>query len=172
MELLKDVGVENVSDCSLNILRTIAKTRALITLDDVLASDNVWLVWLILESGAIIDPDTFQTACAEGRTDIVRVFLAPERGVDSAVMDRAFQLASKHGHTEIVRSLLAPEREVNPATHDNWALQNACYHGHTEIVRLFLDLPLERGVNPAAFDNLALRIATQQKKNGNRSFAP
>jgi len=149
---------------SLKLLRTIAETSSPVTLEDAVKSDNVWLVRLGIESGRTVDGLAFQRACANGFTNIVRLFvdLPLEIGV-AACDNEALRLACKHGHTEIVRLLLdlPLERGVCPAACYNAALRLACEHGHTEIVRLLLDLPLERGVDPAACNNAAIRLACE-----------
>jgi len=106
----------------------------------------------MIETGAIVDDESFQIACNSGYTEIVRMLLDLERGVNPAANDnRALRNACYFGQLEIVCLLLdlPPERGVDPAAIDNYALRTACIDGHTDIVRLLLELPLERGVHPA-----------------------
>jgi ankyrin repeat protein len=147
------------------ILRAIAQTTCTVSLEHAIHAGNVEHVWLALELGATVDDAVFMCACELGCTEIVRMLLEPERGVDPAARNNhALRYASTNGQTAIVRLLLelSPERGVNPAAHYNESLTIASYRGHTEIVRLLLDLPLEIGVNPDANNNEALRIASER----------
>jgi hypothetical protein len=109
-----------------NILRAIAQTTCPISLENAIRAGNVEHVWLALELG--VDDALCMGACED--TEIVRMLLEPERGVDPAARDNyALTLA-------------------------------ACVSGHTDIVRLLLELPLDRGVDPAARNNYALRCRT------------
>jgi len=144
----------------LKILRTIAQTFSAIILDDAL--EDVVLFTLLLEDGAVVDSETFACACSNGCTEIVRLLLGPEHGIDpSAHNNVALRNACYYGHTEIVRLLLdlPLDRGVDPAAHFNAAFRAACYNKQIEIVHMLLDLPLDRGVDPSARDNEALQHA-------------
>jgi ankyrin repeat protein len=127
---------------SLQILRTIAETNESKSLDAAIRANNACLAFLLIEDGATVDDNLFITACAHGRTEIVRFLLA-----------------------------LPPERGVDPAARGNEAIQCASENGHMKIVRMLLDLPLERGVNPAVHDNKALRLRMLLGSYGKCSFA-
>jgi len=125
---------------SLQILRTIARTTATISLKDAIYCANVGLVMLLLLEQTV-DDDDFVFACTHGHTKIVRLLLELERGVDpAAIHNLALCNASFNGHAVIVRLLLdlPSERGVNPAARDNTAvhLAVAIERGHTEIVYL------------------------------------
>jgi len=65
-----DIGLEPkhaIEISPLNIIRTIAQTTT--TLNDAFSTDNVCLVWLMIETGAIVDDEFFQIACNRGHTD-------------------------------------------------------------------------------------------------------
>ena len=146
------------SNGSLKLLRLIAYTPLPVSLETAVQCGDVDLVRLISGSD---DVNITHCVCAikHGHTEIVRLLLEPERGVDpSANANEALRSAITIGHTEIVRLLLdlPLDRGVNPAAENNSALRSAITIGHTEIVRLILELPLERGVDPAADNNAAL----------------
>ena len=146
---------------SLHILRRIAETTSVGTLDRAIDANDICLVWLLIENCAMMNDAVFGHACRKGQTEIVRMLLdlPLAHGVHPAANNSyALRTASERGHTEIVRLLLdlPLAHGVHPAANNNYALRSACAQEHIEIVRLLLDLPLERGVNPSA----ALRLAS------------
>jgi len=60
---------------SRDILRTIAQTPVQISLNNAIQDGNTCLVQLIIESGEVVDGNTFIYACKCGHIDIVRLLL-------------------------------------------------------------------------------------------------
>jgi ankyrin repeat protein len=123
----------------MRLLRKIAVTIMSETLRTAVERGDAAMVALKVEAGDdVSDAIAFQTACALGHTEIVRLLLLLDRGVNPAAENNAaLRYACLHGRTKIVRLLLdlQLDRGVNPSANhaDGNAFELACGLGHTEI---------------------------------------
>lgn len=132
-----------------------ARCPRLLSCSGSLYTGNLRLIRLLLEAGAIVDPEKvtryqgrtpIQAAAESGHEEVVLLLLdlganinapaSPSSGVT------ALQAACFQGHVNLVRLLIARGADVNspPGKFNGYtALQGACLAGEEDIVRILLD---------------------------------
>lgn len=173
----------------INLLRAIAKTTTVLTIEHAIETQDESLVWLALQSEMSVGNIAFVRACEIGFTYAVKQLLPC--GVD---VNKALRKASQNGHLDVVNLLLADSR-VNPSADCGCGFRGlrgvccaiglASQNGHLDVVKLLLADPrvsagidgalgeasrnghldivklllADPRINPSANDNYAIRLA-------------
>ena len=99
----------------------------------------------------------FIIAAANGRTEIVRMFLK-DKNINPSMQDnKAIKDASTKGVYSTVKLLLS-DGTVNPGAQNSISILLAAKHGHESIFRALL---VDPRVNPGAQDNSPIKIAAE-----------